>query len=370
MKILKVNAKSKVYDIYISYNIVDSILDFIETNIKSDKVGIFTNETIYDIYKDISLFSQINTIFKMRDGEEYKNIETYYSAIDFFIDSSLSRKSCIIAFGGGVVGDIAGFVASTLYRGINLIQVPTTLLSMVDSSVGGKTGINHKLGKNLIGTFYQPDAVFIDLNLLSTLDLKNILNGIGEIIKHYFISGNKILRDIIENNNIVELIKEERKNLLIDLIYNNVKIKSQVVSADEKEKGLRRLLNYGHTFGHVIETAGKYKVVSHGIAVMIGMLMAANYSYKIGKLSSEKRDYHYSIILPYLKYIKIDVSKLKIDFKEFKNIISKDKKAKVGELTLVLLSDLGKYLFYKENNIEKVYNVYIETLDELEEVFK
>ena len=254
-------------------------------NIKLDtKVVIVTNPTVSNLHLEY-LMTHINakelSIVTVKDGEQYKNITTIEDILEHCFTKKLNRSSILIAFGGGVIGDMTGFAASIYQRGIDFIQIPTTLLSQVDASVGGKTGVNNKFGKNLIGAFHQPIEVHIDPYFLSTLPKREFSAGIAEIIK-MAVCFNKDFFVWLEQNDI-----REYENTKI-AIQKSVQTKARVVSQDEKEKGLRAALNYGHTFGHVIENETNYSKYLHGEAVGIGMVMANAVAVKIGLMSSNE----------------------------------------------------------------------------------
>jgi 3-dehydroquinate synthase len=235
-------------------------------------VVIVTNPTISALHLDY-LISKIDakdlSVVTIPDGEKYKNMKTIENILEHCFEHKLNRSSILIAFGGGVIGDMTGFCASIYQRGIDFIQIPTTLLSQVDASVGGKTGINNKFGKNLVGAFHQPKAVYIDSSFLDTLPKREFGAGVAEIIK-MAVCFNKDFFEWLENNNL-----NDKKNIDI-AIKKSVETKAWVVSQDEKEKGIRAALNYGHTFGHIIENETKYEKYLHGEAVGIGMVMANN----------------------------------------------------------------------------------------------
>ncbi|AXX85010.1 3-dehydroquinate synthase [Aliarcobacter skirrowii] len=247
------------------------------------KVVVVTNPTVSSFhleYLKTKLSARELTICTIADGEEYKNMQTLEMILDSCFEAKLDRKSLLVAFGGGVIGDMTGFAASIYQRGVDFIQIPTTLLSQVDASVGGKTGINNKYGKNLVGTFHQPKAVYIDSAFLKTLPKREFGAGVAEIIK-MAVCFNKDFFEWLEKNDL-----NDEKN--IDLsIQKSVQTKAWVVSQDEKEQGLRAALNYGHTFGHVIENLTKYKTYLHGEAVGIGMCMANSLAVKLGIMSKE-----------------------------------------------------------------------------------
>jgi 3-dehydroquinate synthase len=248
------------------------------------KVVIVTNPTVSGYHLEY-LKSKLNarelSVCTIPDGEEYKTMETIESILAHCFTHRLDRKSLLVAFGGGVIGDMTGFAASIYQRGINFVQIPTTLLSQVDASVGGKTGINNKFGKNLIGAFHQPIAVYIDPSMLKTLPKREFGAGVAEIVK-MAVTFNKDFFEWLETNDL-----NDEKNIQI-AIAKSVETKANVVSQDEKELGIRAALNYGHTFGHVIENETNYKTYLHGEAVGIGMCMANALAVKLGFMTKEE----------------------------------------------------------------------------------
>ena len=280
--------------------------------------------------------------------EKNKNLRTTNEIIKILLDRNFSRQDCLIAIGGGITGDIVGFAASLFKRGLQFINIPTTLLSQVDSSVGGKTGVNTKHGKNLIGSFYQPKLVISDINFLKTLPKREIICGYGEILKHSLISSKKFYKYLNSNiSNILEL----KSPFIEKSIFESCKIKKAVVEKDEKEKNFRKILNFGHTFAHAYEaTLGYSKKLNHGEAVLLGIYTALNFSYKNNLILENE---YYSI----LKHIKD--SKLPFDIKKYfklnhlNKILSfmlKDKKNKSEKVNLILLKKIGLPI------INKVYN--------------
>jgi len=264
----------------ISYDIT---IDTLKELTFDRKVVVVTNPTVSGFHLEYfknKIKSNNLSIVTIPDGEEYKNMETVDMILEHCFENRLNRKSLLVAFGGGVIGDMTGFCASVYQRGIDFIQVPTTLLSQVDASVGGKTGVNNKFGKNLIGAFHQPRAVYIDPYFLSTLPKREFGAGIAEIVK-MAVTFNKEFFEWIESH---DLYDEENIKVAIK---KSVETKAWVVSQDEKENGIRAALNYGHTFGHVVENETKYSKYLHGEAVGIGMIIANEVSKKIGLMSSE-----------------------------------------------------------------------------------
>jgi len=262
----------------------DVTIDQLPKLIFDTKVAIVTNDTISSLHLE-KLLGKIEApslhVITIPDGERYKNLATIEKILDELFTHKLDRKSLLIAFGGGVIGDMTGFTASLYQRGIDFVQIPTTLLSQVDASVGGKTGVNNRFGKNLIGAFYQPKAVYIDTDFLATLPSREFGAGIAEIIKmavmfdlDYF--------DYLESVDFSDKLSLER------VIQRSVELKAWVVNQDEKEAGIRAVLNYGHTFAHVIENETAYKQYLHGEAVAIGMVMANRLAVALGLLSLEE----------------------------------------------------------------------------------
>ena len=265
----------------VSYDIT---IDSLKKLTFDKKVVVVTNPTVSGFHLEYlkeRVSSKEFSIVTIPDGEEYKNMETLNTILEHCFEQKLNRSSLLIAFGGGVIGDMTGFAASIYQRGIDFVQIPTTLLSQVDASVGGKTGINNKYGKNLIGAFHQPLAVYIDPFFLTTLPKREIGAGIAEIVK-MAVTFNKDFFEWLEGNDL-----NNTENIRT-AIAKSVETKAWVVSQDEKEKGLRAALNYGHTFGHVIEKETNYNTYLHGEAVGIGMTMANDLAVRIGNMSEEE----------------------------------------------------------------------------------
>lgn len=275
-------------------------------------------------------------------GEKSKNIKTHSVLIDQLIRNQFGRDSIILAIGGGVVGDMAGFVAATFMRGIPYIQIPTTLLAMVDSSVGGKTGIDTAHGKNLIGAFWQPHSVIADLDCLSTLPKKHLINGLIEAVKIFLIHNAKSF--FYTKKNICHILKGDSESLL-QLIFQAVKIKSVVVQKDEKELHLRQILNFGHTIGHALEQLSSYKIL-HGYAVAYGILVEAKISELLGYLDRD----NFLLIQTLFNDLGIKIKELKKwDINKIIEQTKNDKKSRAGKVNYVLLSKIGKV--YKKNSI-------------------
>jgi 3-dehydroquinate synthase len=323
----------------------DIIIDKLPKITLDTKVAIITNPTVAGYHLNY-LLNHLNSkelkIITLPDGEEYKNYQSIEYALDRLFDAKYDRNSIIIAFGGGVIGDMSGFAASIFLRGIKFIQIPTTLLAMVDSSVGGKTGINNKYGKNLIGSFYQPEAVYIDTHFLSTLPKREFAAGMAEVIK-MAVMFDKDFFEKLEND---ELSIEET-------IKRSVEIKADVVNQDEKEKGIRSVLNYGHTFGHVIENITNYKTYLHGEAVAIGMIMANELSIELGFLTPEENER----IKTLLKKYDLPTSFKIKDEEEFYEHFFADKKTMNNKIKFIIPEHIGKYKIVENLDKEIILKV-------------
>lgn len=280
---VKITEQEKTYKIHINSDSVEALYMDLLRKTQHQKRLIVINEKVYKLYGKNLPFPK-HEIFVLKDGEVQKNINNYLKIIEKLIENKISRKDVIICIGGGVVGDLAGYVAATYMRGISFIQVPTTLLSMVDSSVGGKTAIDLPNGKNILGAFYQPTEVFINLNFLKTLDEKQYSSGLGEVLKYAFIENNccfnepRLLYEFLATN--INRIKSRDLYFVEQMIEICLEYKIKVVNADEKESGLRKVLNLGHTFGHALETLTKYKKYTHGQAVVWGMYTMFDWALK------------------------------------------------------------------------------------------
>lgn len=337
MKELVVDLGDRSYPIHIGQNLFTNIA-LLRPHILAKQVLIVTNDTVAPIYLDALLaslkdFDCHHVILK--DGEQYKTLEILNEIFSAALENKLNRQLTIIALGGGVIGDMAGFAAACYQRGVRFIQIPTTLLSQVDSSVGGKTAVNHKLGKNMIGAFYQPKCVIADTNTLDTLPDRELSAGIAEVIKYGVIRDQEFFNWLEKN---IELLLGRDKNALAYAIERSCLNKAEIVEADEHEKGVRALLNLGHTFGHAIETVSGYGVWLHGEAVAAGMSMAARFSQKLGWLEGDDCER----IVGLIAKAKLPVSPPEImTVVKFKELMAIDKKVEDGKIRLVLLKQLG-----------------------------
>ncbi len=343
MEKIKLNLKNRIDQ---SYNIVidRDLLGKIPKDLKQNKIGnsylIITDSNIEKLFgkKLLALMKKTGLktdLISFKAGEQSKNLKTFTQLIQKAHKLGLDRKSTILALGGGVVGDIAGLVASTYMRGIDYIQIPTTLLAMVDSSIGGKVAVDLPTGKNIVGHFHQPKKVYIDISLLKNLPKKEMNNGLAEIIKHALIKDQSLF-SFIDNN--LDKIKNKDSNILIKLIKRNCEIKARIVEQDEKESGIRKLVNYGHTMGHAIETLTNYKKYSHGEAIAIGMAVEALIANKIGLLPKKDLTKQNKLI----KKIGLPVKVPNINSNKLTNELKKDKKVVGGKIEFVLLERIGK----------------------------
>lgn len=348
MQVLTVNLDDRSYPIYIGEQLL-SRPELLTQHITGKQVCIVTNETIAPLYLDLLIQGlvgfQVDTVI-LPDGESYKTLEVWASIFDKLLSARHNRTTTLIALGGGVVGDMTGFAASCYQRGVNFIQIPTTLLSMVDSSVGGKTGVNHPLGKNMIGAFYQPQCVLADTSLLASLPPRELSAGIAEVIKYGLISDYKFF--VWLENNIAELMSGN-KDALAYAVKRSCENKADVVAQDEREGGLRAILNLGHTFGHAIETAQGYGNWLHGEAVAAGMVMAADLSWRRGAISEQDLDR----IIKLLTLANLPI-KAPADMspETFKSLMGVDKKVLDGRLRLVLLEAMGKAIITSDIDTE------------------
>ena len=338
MHTLHVDLGERGYPVYIGRDLLaDSGL--LAQHVAGSQVVIVSNETVAPLYVDRVKSAlgarQLITEVVLPDGEQYKTLDTLSGIFDRVMADKHSRSTTFIAVGGGVVGDITGFAAACYQRGVNFIQIPTTLLSQVDSSVGGKTGVNHPLGKNMIGAFYQPKAVLIDINTLQTLPARELSAGLAEVVKYGLISDQPFYRWLQEH--MPRLLAREEA-ALAEAIERSCAIKAEVVAADEREGGIRAILNLGHTFGHAIETGQGYGQWLHGEAVAPGMLLALELSARRGWVAASEVDDFRELLLG--MHLPVHTPE-DMDAAAFLALMSRDKKVIDGRLRLVLLKDIG-----------------------------
>jgi len=341
--VIKVNLQDRSYPITIGSALLSD--DFNSDKwIQGKDCLIVTNETVAPLYLDVmksNIDDKTIEVITIKDGEHYKTIDTWSKIIDKLTAMRANRDTTIIALGGGVLGDIAGFAAATFMRGLPFIQVPTTLLAQVDSSVGGKTGVNHKDGKNLIGSFYQPRMVISDIDVLSTLPDREYKCGLAEIIKYGAIYDVDFFAWL--ESNMSELLNRAPKKLIY-AISRSCQIKANIVGEDEFEIGKRAILNFGHTFGHALENIMGYGELLHGEAVAIGMIIAS----KLSPINSLERSRLISLIKSANLPHKIELN----DENQMLDVMKTDKKVKNKKLRFVLLRSLGE-AFVEEDLSEK-----------------
>ena len=274
------------YPIYIGERLPDFFKDFFN---RYPKVILLTNDTVFDLYYEGFIRDLANEFphffyITVKDGEKYKNIETLNEIYEELASKGLGRDGFIVAFGGGVIGDLAGFAAATFMRGVDYAQIPTTLLAMVDSSIGGKTAINLSKGKNMVGSFHHPEAVFCDLGFLDTLPVRHFNAGLMEVIKYGLILDASFYNFIVENR---DSIAVRDKDTIARLVYRCCRLKAEIVAQDEKDRGIRNILNFGHTLGHALESYTGYCVYLHGEAIALGSLTLIRHIVKKGVLNEE-----------------------------------------------------------------------------------
>ncbi len=348
MQTLHVELGERRYPIYIGSHLDPKAL--LEPYLHGKQVMIVSNATVAALYLEhyesaIKALGKTVAACILPDGEKYKNIEHLNLIFDALLQAGFNRDCTVLALGGGVIGDMAGFASACFQRGVYFIQVPTTLLSQVDSSVGGKTGINHPLGKNMIGAFQQPQAVLADMAQLATLPERELSAGLAEVIKYALLGDTDFLSWLEANMN--GLVQRDA-DLLAEAVYRSCAHKARIVANDEKEQGERALLNLGHTFGHAIESYLGYGVWLHGEAVAAGMVMAADLSQRMGWISADDVERTKKIILR----ANLPIICPKIPLEDFLAYMSHDKKVLNGQLRLVLLKQLGQAVITKEFDLE------------------
>ncbi len=350
---IDVKLANRSYNIFIGNDAIKKLPEFLETKNYS-KIFLITDYNVANHHLDSIKKILPNIEYLIADsGEQTKAFQPLQDLCERILALGIDRNSLIIAFGGGVIGDLSGFAASILLRGVDFIQIPTTLLSMVDSSVGGKTGINCKSGKNLIGSFYQPKLVICDTNFLNSLSLRQIRAGYAEIFKYSLIADKNFYDFLIENFSKILLLEDD---VIIKSIRKSCEIKAKIVNQDERESGLRMILNFGHTFAHVLEAETDYSnILNHGEAVAIGMVMAAKMSVNL-KLLDEKIYYNIRNHIQECGF-KINLRHIKNYWNSIKlcKYLAKDKKNEKNKTRYILLKNIGSATSAKlESNDEFV----------------
>jgi 3-dehydroquinate synthase len=335
-QMLQIDLGERSYPIVIGAGLLDDV-DLVARHVTARDILIVTNETVGPLYADrlrAGLAGKRVHAVELPDGEQYKTLAVLERVFDALVGARLNRDACVVALGGGVVGDVAGFAAACYQRGIDFVQVPTTLLAQVDSAVGGKTGVNHPGGKNLIGAFHQPRAVLSDLGTLRTLPPRELRAGLAEVIKYGLIDDADFLAWIEAN---VDALLALDLDALAQAVRRSCEIKARIVAADEREHGQRALLNLGHTFGHAIETAAGYGEWLHGEAVAMGMLLAADLSQRLGYLGAAD----VTRVRELLRRAALPTEAPAIGAARALELMGMDKKVLQGRIRLVLLRRLG-----------------------------
>ena len=337
MQTLIVELGERSYPIYIGPGLLDQA-DLLRPHIPGRQVLVVSNETVAPLYleqAEAMLAGLQHGAVILPDGEQYKTLEVLNRVFDALLEQRFGRNCTLIALGGGVIGDMAGFAAACYQRGVHFIQLPTTLLAQVDSSVGGKTGVNHPLGKNMIGAFYQPRCVLADTDTLNTLPDRELSAGLAEVIKYGLIRDLPFLEWLEAH---LEDLLERQPAALVYAIEQSCRNKAEIVVADERESGLRALLNLGHTFGHAIETGMGYGLWLHGEAVAAGIRLAADLSARLGWLQPDELER----VVGLLRRARLPMhSPAELDDEAFLKLMAVDKKVQDGRLRLVLLQPLG-----------------------------
>jgi len=340
MRTVRVSLGDRSYSIFIGDKLLKELGSLIKNWAAGSRVFLISNITVFELYgqqvvEELSGAGLEVVHLLIPDGERSKNLHTVENIYTYLIAQRADRHAALIALGGGVTGDVVGFVAATYLRGVPYVQIPTTLLAQVDSSVGGKTGVNHCLGKNLIGAFYQPSFVCIDTDTLSTLPSREFQSGLYEVFKYGLINDETFFSYLVEN---LEKIKQRDPDVLGDVISRCCEIKAKVTSIDETEANLRRILNYGHTYGHALEAATHYETFKHGEAVAFGMSAAAHLSHRQGHLDSRSVELIDRTIL--------SIGPLPpasdVSFSRLIDAMKRDKKREDDQIVFVLLERIGK----------------------------
>lgn len=351
MQTLTVELANRSYPIHIGRNLISNA-DLILPHLKRKHVAIVTNTTVAPLYlNQLSHALQSAGVavipIILPDGEAYKNAATLNLIYDALLQNRCERSTTLIALGGGVIGDLTGYAAATYLRGVPFIQIPTTLLSQVDSSVGGKTGINHPLGKNMIGAFYQPQLVLADIDTLKTLPQREFSAGMAEVIKYGLIRDAEFFNWLEAH---IEKLMTLDEAAISEAIYRSCQNKAVVVARDEHENGERALLNLGHTFGHAIENALGYGVCLHGEAVAAGTMLAADLSKRMGWLTSGEVTRMHALFNK--AQLPLDAPKLGVE--KYLDLMQLDKKVADGQIRLVLQQGIGKSVITSDYDVEKL----------------
>jgi len=350
------------YSIYVGSKILSQLGEAFRRDSRSRHAMIITDDNVGPLYgktvgEALSKAGVDNQIITIDNGEASKRMTVVEMIYDKLFDYGLERSGTIVALGGGVVGDLAGFVAATFKRGVPFIQVPTSLLAMVDSSIGGKTGINHRRGKNMIGAFYQPKLVFADTHTLQTLPRRELGCGLAETVKHAIIRDGMFFEHLETNT---DEILQLQQNIMIDLVVRNCRIKADVVSADERESGLRRILNLGHTIGHTFETVLAERNIHHGEAVSLGTVAAAHIAVQRKMLKPDLAERIIQLLTSFQLPTSFPES---LPVEELYQAMQHDKKVVAGKITFILPTSLGQCTVIDDLTKDEIFSA-IESLSE------
>ncbi|MGM0526027.1 MAG: 3-dehydroquinate synthase [Pseudomonadota bacterium] len=354
MATVKVNLNERSYPIYIEAGKLGQLSTSIPD--KNRQICVITNPTVaqYYLHPLLNKLAEHHvTVFEMPDGEQYKSLSVYSEVMDQLISAGFNRDAAIVALGGGVVGDLAGFVAATFQRGVDFYQIPTTLLAQVDSSVGGKTAVNHPQGKNLIGAFYQPQAVLIDTDCLQTLPERHYKSGLAEVIKYGIIYDNDFFNWLEHHTS---ELKSRDTDSLVYAIKRSCEIKAEIVALDEREKGVRALLNLGHTFGHAIEAATHYGEWTHGEAVAAGTIIAT----KLAEVTQQLSASDFRRIYDLMSAFDLPTKGPQMEWSQWLEYMQRDKKVKDGKLHFILPTSIGSAAVFKDLDESKIAAVITE----------
>jgi len=350
MRQIEVNIPNNSYNIYIEKGLINKVEELIGTVYNGKKVFVITDNNVNEICgkRVENILSKSFDVIKIviQSGEESKSLKCLESIYEKLIEENITRKDLIISLGGGVVGDLAGMAASTILRGVPFVQIPTTLLSQVDSSVGGKVGINLAQGKNLVGAFYQPKLVIIDPETLRTLPDRVLADGMAEVIKYGLIQDKELFQLLCKEKTIENLFDE-----LDDIIYTCCKIKANVVSEDECETNIRAILNFGHTYGHGIEKYFEYEKYTHGEAVGLGMIMEAKLGEKLGVTGKGT----VAKIIEILKAYDLP-TEIGVEASDIYEFVKRDKKIVDSKIKIILLKEIGECVIHKLDLEELMQN--------------
>ncbi len=348
MDVVKVSLAERSYDVEIGGSLDDAGERLAGLSF-GQKMALVTSPAIKKlhgqrVFNSLKAAGFLVMSIEIPDGEQHKNLDWVNAIYTALLTNGFDRRSALVAFGGGVIGDITGFAAATFMRGVPFVQIPTTLLAMVDSSVGGKTGVNHSMGKNMIGAFYQPKKVLMDLSVLKTLPTEELLSGMAEVIKYGVIWDEQFF-DYLDSNR--QKILGLDAEALSHIIRRSCEIKAEVVSKDEREGGLRAILNFGHTMGHAIETAENY-TMRHGYAVAIGMVTASRLAYRTGLCDESVPERVEGLIRAYGLPTSLSALSRKPTVRELMDTLQIDKKAEAGKVKFVLPRKIGDVVITKE----------------------